>query len=75
MWSYPKVSRAAVGRPRMQIPPGRRDAGVPEGRLHEVDRRPAVKTVWGCPVSVDGFRAWGLGLGHGHLPFGFIGDW
>ena len=30
---------------------------------------------WGCPVLVDGFQAYGLGLVHGPFSLGFVGDW
>ena len=31
--------------------------------------------VWGCPVSVDGLSACGLGVGHGGLHVCFVGHW
>lgn len=32
-------------------------------------------TFWGCPVSVDGLSACGLGVGHGGLHVCFVGHW
>ena len=31
--------------------------------------------IWGCPVSVDGLSACGLGVGHGGLHVCFVGHW
>ena len=43
--------------------------------VREVPLHPLAQDIWGCPVSVDGLSACGLGVGHGGLHVCFVGHW